>query len=372
MKAVILAGGLGTRLRPLTYRRPKGLVPLFSRSILEHQIHWLKGFGITEVILALYHQAYAIRNFFGEGRRCEVKLEYVVEDQPMGTAGALRNAAWRCGGQRMVVLNGDVLADLNLKQALSFHLEVGALATICLACVKDPGGYGVVSMDDHYRVTSFLEKPSHQGSAWSTVNAGIYILEPGVIKWIKARGPSSLERDVYPALIQEGLPVYGYQVEGSWIDVGTLRTYLEAHRRLLDRQLMVPLEANEVEPGVYLARNAPIRDSVFLRPPVYIGQGTRIGPGSHLLPYTVIGEGCTIGEGAVVSGSILHRGVYVGREARLYDCIIDEGAVVGAESTLHNMVLAADSLVARGTQSIYSQDGGVSPDGKGTVGFSRT
>ena len=279
MIAVLLVGGLGTRLRPLTNTTPKALLPVANRPFLEHQLEHLAAHGIDRVILACGYEPDQIRAHFGD------RLEYVVEDQPLGTGGAIGNAA-RDITETFVACNGDLLTDLDLTSLVAAHREHGARATIALHAVDDPSRYGVVVTDGDGRVEQFVEKPEGVPPS-HTINAGTYVLEPGVLESIPAGRQVSIEREVFPALVGRGL--YAFAQESSWIDIGTPASYLAAN-------LAAAGPEGLIDPGATVEPGADVRQSV-------VGAGARIGTGARVTRSVVLPDG------QVAAGTVVENGV---------------------------------------------------------------
>ncbi|MDP6101047.1 MAG: nucleotidyltransferase family protein, partial [Dehalococcoidia bacterium] len=233
MDAIILVGGLGTRMRPLTLNTPKAMLPVLNSPFLEHTFQYLLDAGINRVVLATCYLPTAIQDYFGDGRRYRLHISYMVEDPPLGTGGAVKNAATQADST-FLVLNGDVFTDLDLKALIAFHRERKAVATMALATVKDPSAFGVVVTDDEGRITRFVEKPPLDKAPSHHINAGIYILEPHVLDDIPTAGtPSMLEQDLFPMMAKRHHDFYGFPFEGFWLDTGTPQNYLKLHQHLL-------------------------------------------------------------------------------------------------------------------------------------------
>lgn len=325
----MLAGGQGTRLRPLTYATPKPLLPIANRPFLEHQLAWLAGFGVDEVVLSIGYQPDAFtRHFSGEEAVAGLRLRYAVEPEPLGTAGAIRFAAGVAGGpgggdllgQRVVVCNGDVLTHLDLAALLWFHEERGADATISLTRVDDPSAFGVVPTDEGGRVLGFVEKPPPGEAPTDWINAGTYVLEPGVIQGIPAGRNTSIERETFPGMLERGQGLYAVGSVGYWLDIGTPAKYLEANLDMVGGDVLLGASAA-------VAPTASVTSSV-LGPSVGVGDGARV-------KNSVLLEGAQIGSGAAVSDSIVGAGARVGAGAVVLGVsVIGPGAVVAAGAYL--------------------------------------
>ncbi|MEA5466081.1 mannose-1-phosphate guanyltransferase [Leptothoe sp. PORK10 BA2] len=346
MRAVLMAGGSGTRLRPLTCDLPKPMVPVLNRPIAEHIVNLLKRNGITEVIATLYYLPDVMRNYFQDGRDFGVQMTYAVEeDQPLGTAGCVKNIA-ELLDDTFLVISGDSITDFDLKEAVRFHKEKGAKATLVLTRVPNPIEFGVVITDQEGRIKRFLEKPSTSEIFSDTVNTGTYILEPEVLDYLPANQEQDFSKDLFPLMLEKGDPLYGYVADGYWCDVGHLEAYREAQYDALEGKVLVDYAYPEVSPGVHVGHNTYIDPTVVIKPPVLIGSNCRIGARVRLEPGTVIGDNVTVGSDADLKRPIIWNGAIIGDETHLRACVIArgtradrrahilEGAVVGALSTV--------------------------------------
>lgn len=350
MKAIILAGGRGTRLRPLTYDTPKGLVPLVTRPFVEYQIDLLRAHGIHQIVFSLNYMAQEFSRRLQDGTRWGVSMEYVVEKVPLGTAGAMKNCEARLEGERALVLNGDVLTDTDLGRLLAEHEERGSDVTITTVAVDDPAAYGLVLADSTGLVTGFLEKPGWDEAAVNTINAGIYVIEPSIIAELPQGREVSFEREVIPALLARGAAVGAHASRGYWLDIGTLRNYLKAHVDILERRIDVVIPGRKAGCGVWSGRNAAVHRTARVAGPVVMGHNVAVQPRAEVGPRVVLGHGCRVGEGAHVSDSVLHDGVQVGRGAKVRRCIIAAAARIGDACCLDSMVVASGSVLGAGTR----------------------
>ncbi len=352
-QAVILAGGQGTRLRPLTLARPKPIVPLLNRPFLHYQLALLRQHGVTDIILSCSYRVDDIRAAMGTGEDAGVTLRYAVEADPLGTAGGVRNAADLARG-RLIVLNGDILTDADLGAALRFHEERGSAATICLIRVEDPTRYGLVETDAGGAVRRFLEKPAAGQITTDMVNAGIYILEADLLRRIPAGRPASIEREFFPAVVRDGLPCFGFPLTAYWRDIGSPAAYREAQLDLLRGRVATPVTpAGARRHGCWIGAGARIDPGVVLEPPAVIGAGVRAWASARLGPLAVIGDGARIAGGARVEGSILWERVQVGEHTVLRDCIVGADAVIGAHAAVApGVVLESGAIVSDRTQRV--------------------
>lgn len=342
MKAVILAGGEGTRLRPLSLGRPKPMTPLFDRPVLEHIIRLLKRHGITELCLTLQYLPQMVMDWFGDGGELGVRLHYFVEGEPLGTAGGVKNCMSELGEEDFLVISGDAVCDLDLGAAIGFHRTRRSAATLVLHRHSAPLEYGLVLTDAEGRVERFLEKPGWGQVVTDLVNTGIYVLTPDAMALVPSGEPFDFGRDLFPLLLERGEPLYGYEAEGYWCDMGDCAVYLSCAADALSGKVALDLPAPRVAPGIWAA--SPIPSGVQVVPPCYIGPNVAIGEGSLLGPHAVLGEGSTVGRHSLVQRSVLHR-ARVGDRCTLYGAILcpgaaaedgavlNEGSVLGEEAT---------------------------------------
>jgi NDP-sugar pyrophosphorylase family protein len=343
--AVILAGGQGTRLRPLTLTRPKPIVPLLNVPFLAYQLDLLRRHGITDVVLSCSYMVDEVRRAMGDGAAWGVRLRYAVETDPLGTGGGVRNAVDLAGGL-VVVLNGDVLTDADLSRMLGFHAERRAAATIYLIPVADPTAYGLVELGPAGRVLRFTEKPEPAEVTTNTINAGIYVIERDLLARIPLGRPVSIEREFFPALLADRAPFYGWVPDHYWLDIGSPAKYRQAQ---LD--LMAGKVSTRVGPagagGRWIAEDVAAAPTAAVTSPCVIGAGTRLAPGCRVGPEAVLGEACVVGAGAVVEGATLWERVEVAAGAVLRDCIVATGARIGAGAVVGpGAVLGAGAAVA--------------------------
>lgn len=352
---MVLAGGEGTRLRPLTSTIPKPLLPVANRPLVEHALRLLRRHGIREVVVTLQFLAPLIRNYLGGGSDLGVEITYATEAQPLGTAGAVKQASDLLDGT-FLVISGDVLTDINLEEAVEFHKSRGAIATLVLTRRSDPLDFGIVVAGEDGAVLKFLEKPGWGEVFSDTVNTGIYVLEPGVLAWV-GEGPTDFSQEVFPLLLKEGLPVYGMVAEGYWADVGTLEAYVRANRDALEGKVRLDPAGFPVGPGIHTGEGALVEEGALLRPPVMVGNHCRVEEGAFIGPYTVLGHGVVVKRGATLEGAILHDNAYVGPGAWLHGCVVGrnsdirsaarvgEGAVIGDE-----VVVEEEAVVKEGVK----------------------
>jgi NDP-sugar pyrophosphorylase family protein len=345
VKAVVLVGGEGTRLRPLTYATPKPLLPIANQPFLERQLTWMHRHGIDEVVLSLGYLPDAFARHFASGRFDDVRLHYAVEEEPLGTAGAIRYAA-EVGGidERFVVCNGDILTTLDLGALLAFHDARGGLASIQLVRVQDPSAFGVVPTYDDGEVQAFVEKPPPGEAPTDWINAGTYVLEPSVMDRIPTGRAVSIERETFPELLDARGQLYALGTDAYWVDIGTPDKYRAAHVDVMSEALGAPpvADAEERQPGVWVQPGAVIDASTRLVPPVLIGRDTAVGPGAYVAA-TSVGDRCTVGYGVRVEGSVLLDGASVQRAAGVVDCVLGPDAVVAEAAQVRGEIVVAHS-----------------------------
>jgi NDP-sugar pyrophosphorylase family protein len=330
MKAVILAGGEGTRLRPLTLSIPKPVVPVVDRPFLAHQLDLLASVGVTEVVLSLAYRPERIQDVFGDGSRDGRVIRYAVEPTPLGTGGAVKNAEAFLD-QSTLVLNGDVLTDVNLPAVVEAHRSSRAAATIVLTPVPNPAAYGLVEFEADGRVRRFLEKPDPSQITTDTINAGIYVLERPTLELMPAGIPYSIERGFFPALLARGDRVQAYVHRGYWIDIGTPEKYLQVHRDILRGRFPVALAARP-ESGGWIHPTAAVGDGARLEAPFYLGPRCRIDPGASVGPDAVLVSDVAVAAGAGVVDSVVWAGALIGAAARVEGALLGPGVSVGSHA----------------------------------------
>jgi len=342
LQAVVLVGGEGTRLRPLTLETPKPMVPVMNMPFLERTLRRLKAAGIDDVILPAGYLPEAITAYFGDGSALGLRLQYVVEAVPLGTAGALKNVEHLITGP-FFVLNGDVLTSLDLRAMADAHKKKGGIGMLHLIRVENPSAFGCVVHDADGKVSAFVEKPPLGEAPTNEVNAGTYLLEREILDLIPAGRNVSIERETFPLAIRSGRSLYAYTTNDYWIDLGTPEAYLASHREIFDGKMPLGLTSGAEGPG---ASSAP---ASALVPPVYIGRDVRLAPGAVIGPYAVVGDGCSIGDGATVKDSILWDGVVVGNGAVVDWSIVASRARIGEHAIVKSgSVIGHDAVIAPG------------------------
>lgn len=331
MRALILTGGLGTRLRPLTTTLPKPVLPVVNKPFLEHQIGDLRRQGVREVLLATGYKPKAFAKAFGDGRKLGVKLRYAAETRPLGTGGAVRHSADFFKGTTLV-LNGDVLQHLDIKSFLKRHAALKAEVTISLARVADPTQFGLVELERSGLVRRFLEKPSPEEVTCDTINAGAYLFEPSVLDLIPPGVPYSLERGLFPELLKQKRCLAGWVSHGYWLDIGTLDKYLQAHLDGLGGAWPLPLDGLRRRGPYLLERGALLGPRISHEGPgrVLVGAGASIGPEVRFSGSVCLGPGARVSAGAWLSDCVVLAGTRIGADARLERCVIGRRCRIGA------------------------------------------
>lgn len=328
MQAVILVGGQGTRLRPLTLTVPKPMLPLMNRPFLEFQIGLCKRHGITDIVLSTAYKPEVFEEYFGDGSRFGVRLTCVTEDEPLDTCGAVKNVERHIDGT-FLVFNGDVLTDIDLTSLVAFHREKEGKATLYLTRVEDPTAYGLVPLDRRGRITEFLEKPSWDQVVTDLINAGAYVLEPELLGRVPDGECFSFERQLFPGLLEDGFAMYGFPSDAYWMDIGTPAKYLQAHYDILARMMPFDFRGEMIKPSVWAEEGAEISPEAAVFGPTVIGAGCSVAPHATVSSNCVLGPGCEIGEGAYVEGAVLHADCRVGAESVLRRCVAAAGTALG-------------------------------------------
>ncbi|HEV3398629.1 MAG TPA: sugar phosphate nucleotidyltransferase, partial [Actinomycetes bacterium] len=342
MKAVIMAGGEGTRLRPLTANQPKPMLPVGNRPIMEHIVRHIRDHGFKDIVVTVQFLASQVRNYFGDGSDMDVDLAYATEPTPLGTAGSVRNAAEMLR-ETFVVISGDALTDIDLDQVVGFHRQRGALATVVLKRMPNPLEFGIVITTEDGRIERFLEKP-HWGQVFSdTINTGIYVLEPEVFEHIPDGQPSDFAGDVFPKLLSQGAPLFGFVADGYWEDVGSLEAYQRAHQDILDGRVKVDVPGFQVRPGVWLGEGAELDPDAVLTAPVLIGDFTKVEAGARLREYTVVGSGVIVKRDAFLHRAIVHDNAYIGPATSLRGCVVGRSADVKQGGRVEDGVVVGDN-----------------------------
>ncbi len=388
MKAVIMAGGEGTRLRPLTSNQPKPMLPMANRPLMEHVVLLLRQHGFEEIVVTVAFMANQVRSYFGDGSELGVRMVYATEETPLGTAGSVLNARDELD-ERFLVISGDVLTDIDLSAIVAFHEEKKALATIALCSVPNPLEFGIVITREDGSIERFLEKPTWGQVFSDTINTGIYVLEPEIFDFIPAEGASDFSGDVFPAVLRAQKPIFGCVSEGYWEDVGTTEAYLKAHNDVLDERVRIEIDGFPLRPGVWLGKGSTLDPTASVEGPALIGDNCSIGAGAVVGQYStlganvrmaeaaeirhaMLGDNCYLGAGARVEGSVVARACDLRRGVRLEpgsilgeNCLIGAGAEISAGvkvypfKTVEAGAVVNSSIVweSKGTRSLFGRDG---------------
>jgi len=356
MKAVIMAGGFGTRIQPLTSSLPKPMIPLFNRPIMLHIVELLKKYDITDLVMLLYHQPEVIKKFFRDGSDFGVKITYVTPLQDLGTAGAVKAAEKYLDG-RFLVISGDLLTDFNLKKVLDFHNDKKAMATITLTPVKDPLQFGVVITDKEKRITQFLEKPGWGEVISDTINTGIYVLEPEIFKYIQPGENFDFSQDLFPAMLANNDPLFGCSAKGYWRDIGNTDSYRDVYHDIFKGKVNLRIDETKLD---YVGKDLRTGADVTLEDPsgmsgtVVVGDNSQIQAGV-LIKDSVIGRNCTIERGAQLSRCVIWDNSYVKKGARLNDCVICSNVRIGQGVLLEEGAIIAEET-SIGDESVIKAD----------------
>ncbi len=343
MQALLLVGGEGTRLRPLTCKTVKAMVPIVNRPFLEHLFSYLARHGVDDIVITLCYLPDKIEEYFGDGSSFGVKLTYVMEESPLGTAGAVKNAE-RYLGERFFVFNGDIFTDLDLGAMMRFHCEREARATIALTPVEDPSAYGVVETDPQGRVRRFVEKPKREEATTNLINAGTYILEGAVLQDVPPNTRYMFEHDLFPTMLQNGQLVCAYPSDAYWIDIGTPQKYCQVQYDLLQGKGWSSLSspAKDARPG-FGARSS-LHATASVEGPVIVGDDCSIGPHARVKGPVVMGNNCRVLEGAAIEASIIWNNVVVGRNAWLGGCIVGSNSSIGEGCSVGQGVVIGEGV----------------------------
>src|SRR5215213_1399789 len=322
MKAVVMAGGEGTRLRPLTSNQPKPMVPIVGKPCMEHILDLLKRHEFEDVIVTVAFLPQAIRGYFGDGEALGLNIDYSIEESPLGTAGSVRLASGQLN-DTFLVISGDALCDIDLQDLVAFHREKGAAVTIGLKSVENPLEFGIVVTDEDGKVERFLEKPSWGQVFSDTINTGIYVLEPEVLRHIPTDRPYDFSKELFPLLLEMGRPLYGYVFEDYWQDIGNLDQFRQANFDALDERVRLNVPGIRLRGNVWLGEGVEIDVAQGVQGPALLGNYCRIAPGATVGEYSVLSNSVTLRERTRTTRSVIDASTHIGRSSLL------EGAVVG-------------------------------------------
>ncbi len=354
MKAVILVGGQGTRLRPLTLHTPKPLLPLVNRPFFDYVLYLLKQHGITDVILAVGYRSEGFITAYGDGSHLGVNLTYVREERPLDTGWAIKNVQDHLDPhETFLVFNGDVLTDLDLTDMIRFHRDNGSVCTISLTPVEDPSAYGVVDMEDSGRIQRFTEKPKREEATSNWINAGTYLIEPAMLDYISPPQileeippgrPYSVEYGLFPRLLHERKPLYGYRSGAYWMDIGTPAKYLQAHIDLLTGRLAhaMPLDVELMRDNLWAGEGTFVHNNARVSGPVVLGAGCHLDKGAFILGPAVLGDNCSVEEDAELRNVVAWAGVTFAPRSRVHNSIIATEANIGPGTIIDNNSIIGD------------------------------
>jgi mannose-1-phosphate guanylyltransferase/phosphomannomutase len=338
-----MAGGEGTRLRPLTSNQPKPMVPIVGKPCMEHILELARRHGIEDVVVTVAFLPQAIRSYFGDGESLELNIEYSVEESPLGTAGSVRLASGRLD-DTFIVISGDALCDLDLTKVVDFHRERGAAATIALKSVDNPLEFGIVVTDPDGRVERFLEKPSWSQVFSDTINTGVYVLEPEVLKHVPDDRPYDFSKELFPLLLEMGRPIYGFVAEGYWQDIGNLAQYRQANFDALDERVSLEIPGVRLRGNVWLGEGVEIDDFDRIEGPAYVGNYCRISADATVGPHSVLGAGVTLRERARTVASVIDAGTHIGRSALIENAIVGRSCDIRSHVRIHEDVAIGDEV----------------------------
>jgi mannose-1-phosphate guanylyltransferase / phosphomannomutase len=356
VKAVVMAGGEGTRLRPLTSNQPKPMVPIVGKPCMEHILELVREHGFEDVIVTVAFLPQAIRSYFGDGESLGLRMEYSVEESPLGTAGSVRLASDRLD-ETFLVISGDALCDIDLGALVAFHREKGAAVTIGLKSVDNPLEFGIVVTDEDGKVERFLEKPSWGQVFSDTINTGIYVLEPEVLRHVPTDRPYDFSKELFPLLLEMGRPIYGHVCDGYWQDIGNLDQYRQANFDALDESVRLNISGIRLRGNIWVGEGVDIEDLERVEGPAFVGNYCRVSPEASIGPYSVLETSVTLREGARTARSVIDAATYIGQSA------VVEGAIIGRRCEVRrhvriqegvaigdDVVIGAESVIAQGVR----------------------
>jgi mannose-1-phosphate guanylyltransferase / phosphomannomutase len=354
-----MAGGEGTRLRPLTSNQPKPMVPIAGKPCMEHIIDLLRRHGITEIVVTVAYLPQVIRGYFGDGDSMGVSLQYSVEETPLGTAGSVKHAESLLD-ETFIVISGDALCDFDLTGIVDAHRRSGAVATLGLKSVENPLEFGVVIIDEDGRIQRFLEKPSWGQVFSDTINTGVYVLEPEVLRNMPIGEPYDFSKQLFPDCLSRGKPLHGHVVEGYWQDIGNLDQYRQANFDALDGRIELELPGIRLRDNVYLGDGVQLPDLTQIEGPAYVGNYSKIEVGARVGAYSVLGNNAIVKDGATISRSVIDSGSYIGQSARIEGAILGKGVDVRAHAVINEGVAIGDEC-SIGSQSVLAPNVKVYP-----------
>ncbi|HDZ86491.1 MAG TPA: mannose-1-phosphate guanyltransferase, partial [Actinobacteria bacterium] len=345
LKAVLMAGGEGTRLRPLTSNQPKPMVNIFNQPVMSYIIELLKKYEIKDIVTTLQFLPQLIKNYYGDGSDLGINLNYAVEEEPLGTAGSVKNTEQFIDGT-FLVISGDAITDFNLKKAIDFHKKKKSLATLVLARVESPLEFGVVITEKDGKITRFLEKPSWAQVFSDTVNTGLYILEPEVLDHIPSGKNVDFSKDLFPKLLKEKKPLYGYVADGYWCDIGNLEQYRQVHEDILNNKTKIKVPGIKMGSKVWVGNDASVHPSVKFKGSAFIGNHCKVEEGAVIGDGTIIGNNVVVKNNAKTAHSIIQENAYIGPSVSLDGCIVGKNCdVKNGVNVRHGAVVGDDCLI---------------------------
>ena len=353
MKAVVMAGGEGSRLRPLTVTRPKPMVPIVGRPVMEHILNLLKSHGITDVVVTVQYMASAIEDYFGDGSQFGMRISYSREEVPLGTAGSVKNAEAMLD-EPFLVISGDALTDFNLSEITRYHQDHKALATLTLAHVANPLEYGVIITNDEGHITQFLEKPSWGEVFSDTINTGIYVLDPVIFSYFERDKPFDFSQELFPMMLEKGDPLYGYVADGYWCDVGNLAEYMRAGADVLQGKVRVELTGSDQGGGIWMEEGVEIAPDAQVYGPVWLGHDCQIKSGVVIHGPSTIGHYTIVDDRAQIDRSVVWNNSYIGERAEL------RGALVGTSTSIKSKAVMFEGSVI-GDHSMVDENAIIQP-----------
>jgi mannose-1-phosphate guanylyltransferase / phosphomannomutase len=350
MKAVVMAGGEGTRLRPLTSNQPKPMVPIVGKPCMEHILELLRRHGFEDVIVTVAFLPQAIRSYFGDGEALGMHVEYSVEDAPMGTAGSVRMALGKLD-ETFLVISGDALCDFDLTQLVNFHRERGASVTIGLKSVPNPLEFGIVVTDGEGRVERFLEKPSWSQVFSDTINTGVYVIEPEALRHVPPDRPYDFSKELFPLLLEMGRPIYGHVLEGYWQDIGNLDQYRQANFDALDELVQLEIPGVRLRGNIWIGEGVEMEDLETIEGPAFIGNYSRIGADAVAGAHTVLSASVTLRERARTTRSVIDASTHIGASALIEGAVIGRNCDIRSHVRIHEGVAIGDEVTI-GAESV--------------------
>lgn len=342
MKAVIMAGGEGTRLRPLTCNRPKPMIPVLNSPVIEYAVSLLKQYDIYDITMSLFYLPENVINYFGDGTFWDVTLNYSIEELPLGTAGGVKYALMD-NNDTVIVLSGDGIYDFNLHDIIAFHRQKKSLVTIVLAHVPDPLEYGIVITREDGVIERFLEKPSWGEVFSDTVNTGLYIIEPEIIeKFIPFKEKFDFSYDLFPLLQEHDIPIYGYITDGYWCDIGNMEAYRKVHHDILSGRVKINFPGKKIGVNIWAGNDVEIHPSAEIVGPVVLGNYVKIKKNAKVSEYSIIGDNAVINESASIRRSVVLNNTIVGTKSQIRGAVVGKRSVIEANVSIYEDAVISD------------------------------